>query len=126
MEDGSENGSAAEHRRLMEIRDRLAAATSGPWSADTTTPDDVVIWGSCHKGGVTADDVFVANVGHQRLSAVGVAFDAHAADAAFIAAAREDIPWLLSIIDELSLATTCECGAPRGRGLCTQHCDNDE
>ena len=42
--------------KLAVIAARLEAATPGPWQADTSDPDDVVVWGPL-------PDSFIANVG---------------------------------------------------------------
>lgn len=85
--------------RLEEIAARVAAATPGPWRPSNDDLEDVVVWGLAKQ--------WVANVGDWGdLSApVGLerkhVTDAHAADAAFIAAARIDVPFLLAEVERL-------------------------
>jgi len=75
--------------KLAVIAARLEAATPGPWQADTSDPDDVVVWGPL-------PDSFIANVGDWTFhgEAPGqraVVVDADGADAALIAHAPTDL-----------------------------------
>jgi hypothetical protein len=79
-----------------ELRKLKAAITPGPWKADATQPDDVVVWGQPKDG----DDRLVCNVGHQEISRVGVAFDVHAADGALIALAPKLLDEVLTMRGE--------------------------
>lgn len=72
-------------RRLDEVRERVDAATPGPWRTDGV--------------GVTASRVS------------GVAVDELVrANAAFVAGCRDDVPWLLALVAELRglLSDLCE------------------
>jgi len=82
---------------IDDLEAKLAAATPGPWLADVTTPDDVVIWGPEGSAG-DGDSTFILNVGSTRVSRVGVAFDADARNAVLIAAAVNALPALLAVV----------------------------
>lgn len=77
--------------RLDEIRARAEAATLGPWVADGTE-----IYGSHPSYGGPTHGVWVGET--CRVDDP----DQGAADAAFIAAARADIPWLLAEVERLT------------------------
>jgi hypothetical protein len=79
--------------RLTDIRERVHAATEGPWDLDCTRvdvnhDDPVGI-----EWGVTCDALFPTGVAEE--------ITIHA-DAEFIAAARADVPWLLSEVERLT------------------------
>jgi len=95
-----------EAARFQAIRKRLLAATRGPWTA--------------HEGlKMGCDDRIESPSGRVLVSPY-----IRPADGEFIAHAREDVDWLLSIIDELSLAATCDCcGRPRNPGTCSGPCE---
>ena len=68
----------------------LDGVTEGPWAADVSDPSDVVVWAETPA---KSTDEFVANIG-RRVQRVSIAFDIDAANARFIAAARELVPAL--------------------------------
>jgi hypothetical protein len=74
--------------KLEEIREREKKATNGPWRANCGGESSV--WGPC-PGTRGTSSMRIALVGFAR-------FDARNAD--FIANARQDIPYLLSLIEE--------------------------
>lgn len=83
---------SSEH--IAEIRKRCEAATPGPW------------W--------TCGGVCVASKGHEGLSLEDVNGDTQEEDFDFIAHSREDIPWLLSQLEEMTKERDiwrhqCEC-----------------
>ena len=86
------------------LRGLDAAATPGPWSDDATDPGDVVLWGPRDGG----DDRFLANVGAEQVSRVGVAFDIDAANAALIVAMRNDLPRILAALELLEAVERLE------------------
>lgn len=71
-------------RRLAEIRERAEKATQGPWTADE--------WNDIHAGKVAVAEAYPNEGG-------GVYQEV---DADFIAHSREDVPYLLSLIDFLT------------------------
>lgn len=86
-----------EQARLGQIRARADAATPGPWTAAAYS-DSAGDEGSC---------VLVGNPGTMEERAIAYAIDypwttpdSCEADAAFIAAAREDVPYLLGLLAE--------------------------
>jgi hypothetical protein len=97
--------------RLIEIRARAALASAGPWRWEHGY-GDMCNERDCPWGALVADAD--AEVPHIRMDIHG--FDVQgfdAADAAFIAHAREDIPWLLAALREirahLRAADHCGC-----------------
>ena len=80
--------------RLDEIKARAEAATKGPWSFDWSEGEVPVFYGQTTK--ISGTFSVEANT---------------IEDAEFIAAAREDVPWLIERVQELSGAicwdTTC-------------------
>lgn len=74
--------------RLAEIRNRVAAATKGPWELYPDFGEDFY----AYLGGGRLVGVGTLNFG------TGVDADA---DLAFVLGARADIPWLLDTIAEL-------------------------
>ena len=80
--------------RLDEIKARAEAATKGPWSFDWSEGEVPVFYGQTTK--ISGTFSVEANT---------------IEDAEFIAAAREDVPWLIECIGELNGAicwdTTC-------------------
>ena len=110
--------------RIEDIKARVAAATPGPWNADVSEPDDVTVW-------TEPDPRWVANVGNwarqnpdfAAADQLRQAVEASAADAAFIAHARTDIPDLLRVVEAARLVKAqcddmcpswydepCDCG----------------
>jgi hypothetical protein len=87
------------HAKLAEIRTRLEAATPGPWQADTAQPGDAVVWAPS-RGDVDSDTDLLCNVGPSRHGEAMVAFDFEAADAEFIAHARQDVDYLLRCVED--------------------------
>lgn len=88
--------------RLAAIRAREQAATPGPWThRPQTWPADA------HSGACILHDVVApfgtgpALISIALCRAVGVGMDRRGADAAFIAAARSDVPDLLAEIERL-------------------------
>lgn len=79
--------------QLQAIRDRLAAASPGPWNADFTDDDFQVL----------PDNGCVMRDGRDWLMA-RIAEAANKADIIFAMYAREDIPLLLAEIDRLRAA----------------------
>ncbi len=78
---------ADENERLAAIKARRAAATPGPWSAITRP---------CHTGRV------ITEFGADNLAFDGViARDLSHPDAAFIAAAPDDVAWLVTRVEAL-------------------------
>jgi len=97
MKDETDEDSMTEDE-LLEIEIRVNKATQGPWRADVSLPDDVVIWGSRP----THDNSdFVGNIGAGRVAEVGVAFDIDVGNARFIASARTDVPKLIAEVRAL-------------------------
>lgn len=107
-------------QRIAEIKARVEAATPAPWMPSTDEPGDVVIWGPRED--------WLANIGNwarQRdlvgeidpdVSARQYVELRDANDAAFIAAARQDVPWLL---DELHQAREALQAFMEYRFLCS-------
>jgi hypothetical protein len=86
---------------LAAIRQRADEATPPPWKADTTVRGDCVVWGP--------DGSFIANQQaepHWLPAPDGgtraVVFDVDRRDSEFIAAARTDVPGLLSEVERLT------------------------
>ncbi|MDK7626367.1 MULTISPECIES: hypothetical protein [Bacillus] len=81
--------------KLEEIRQRVAAATAGPWSPNSDINYDRgkarLIWGPKGPGygSIAAVQVDYPNIPREN-------------DCIFIANARQDIPWLISEIDRLN------------------------
>jgi hypothetical protein len=106
-------GDAAE--RAEAVRERAAAATGGPWEA-TSPPTShwYVFRGPVPGPGASEDerqrwargpDPFICDVRTHD----------GAADAAFIAHAREDIPWLLDQLDRSVSREAAALATPPGR-----------
>ncbi|MBY6273548.1 MAG: hypothetical protein CW346_15230 [Bacillaceae bacterium] len=74
-------------QRLREIEERVSKATPGPWEAYGV--------GGIHMDG-TSDGYSVMTAAGKRLHSPYMT----QADADFIAHAREDVPWLLSLLRE--------------------------
>ncbi|MFE2140250.1 hypothetical protein ACFXA3_00525 [Streptomyces sp. NPDC059456] len=72
--------------RLAEIRARAQAATKGPWEVEDDR-ESLTRWVVSETGFLSANLGYVGNANQD--------------DAKFIAAARDDIPWLLAEIDRL-------------------------
>ena len=70
--------------RLDEIKARAEAATKGPWSSDWSEGEVPVFYGQTTK--ISGTFSVEANT---------------IEDAAFIAAAREDVPWLVDQVESL-------------------------
>lgn len=87
--------------RLVEIRQREQAATPGPWRV---IPGDE--W--CQKSG-NADGIASLESDHADIVMTDAGmYPPNQADAAFIAEARSDVPWLLAEVDRLkSLLSSC-------------------
>ena len=75
---------------LDDLRRAAQAATEGPWSLDTNTPGDVVVW--------APDESLIVNVG-QPIQQIMVAFDCDEKNGAFIALSREAVPKLLAFVE---------------------------
>lgn len=73
--------------RLDEIRERCEAATPGPWFSHESH--------NWHKD--PPKEYFIITRGMREVVASWV----ETSDAQFIAHAREDIPWLLAMLDEM-------------------------
>lgn len=80
---------------LEQIRERYRAATPSGWEALRFDESQTVIYGPEYDGG-KRELVAVVSVGNHRPHG--------AANAAFIAHARQDIPALLTLIEELQSA----------------------
>jgi hypothetical protein len=80
--------------RIFEIEARLNAATPGPWTADTGTRGDCVVWGPNGRFlmNMQAEPHWIEYPGEKR----SVSFDVDKRDAEFIAAARDDVAYLLA------------------------------
>jgi len=86
---------------IESIRARVDGATPGPWTADTADPEDVVVWGP-------QESEWLANIGNwsrhfaEHPADTDIEYQCFevkdAADAAFIAHARQDIPALLAAV----------------------------
>jgi hypothetical protein len=87
---------------VKRLRELLKAATPGPWHADASTPDDVVLWGPK----VGDDDRFLGNVGGQNPSEVGVVFDLDAANAALIVEVVNTLPEMLDRLEAAAFAAS--------------------
>ena len=89
--------------RLAEIKARCEAATPGPWRFSEAHEwqegdgpfDD---WGADIQRDADGDDVVVGGAQDEQGGAVGVLRNE---DAEFIAASREDVPWLLTEVERL-------------------------
>lgn len=83
--------------RLDAIKDRLDAATPGPWVADTGTRGDCVVWGPNGRFlmNMQAEPHWLEYAGETR----SVAFDVDKRDATFIANAPADVAYLLSVVE---------------------------
>ena len=90
------------------IQARLDQASRGPWRPSDDEPTDVVIWGD-----PCASEPWIANIARGNVDAIGRPFiisagavgsdecDTQTAhNAAFIAAARQDVPALLTAVRE--------------------------
>lgn len=100
--------------RLAEIRARVEAATPGPWKVDDLTGElgdedkewcgEVAVREGCSEddceGHITADGEYTWVAGPAYNEAEGLYWNR--ADAAFVACAREDVPYLLQRIEELT------------------------
>jgi hypothetical protein len=75
----------------------LQGVSPGPWTADVTDPSDVVVWAS---PGPQQNDELIANIGHT-FQPVRVAFDCDAANARFIAWARDAVPALAARVADV-------------------------
>lgn len=104
--------------RIEEIAARLNVATPGPWTWQGHTPDV-----SAGVHGPTGDIIAAVVCIH--------ADPQEDLDAALIAHARDDLPWLLSLVRELQGALEyvasnprgCLCDPPgSGEEHCTDHC----
>lgn len=90
--------------RMAEIRERTENATPGPWTVDLNV---LSIWCENPKGGERKlFDIrgwgFLTGGGHGALGLKAAeAKEIQRRDGLFAAHAREDIPWLLSRIEEL-------------------------
>ena len=79
--------------RLDEIRQREAAATRGPWDSEWQNGDGNYAWVLAHPNGQ-----------FHPLNVIKVCHDdwpPSFADAAFVAAARSDVPWLVAEVERL-------------------------
>jgi hypothetical protein len=97
---------------MSEARKLSAAATPGPWEADLTEPDDVVLWGP--------SETFLANVGHSVLTRVGIAFDIDAHNAALVAHMRNHWDAMLDrmeALERVAEAARAYCGADGNRAV---------
>lgn len=74
--------------RLAEIRARAEAATPGPWGRDSEAALDLR-WAAWYV--LAGDGVCVARVYHAALP--------NAANATFVAGCRDDVPWLLDLVE---------------------------
>lgn len=89
--------------RLREIREREAKATAGPWNHELDVYDD----DGCIQADVFDRDItFLLHIDTEIAPKGGAEWEKaeasqQAKNAAFIAAARTDIPWLLSQVDAL-------------------------
>lgn len=83
--------------QLDLLRKLAQEATPGPWCADVSEPDDVVIWGPKLPDG---EDNLIANVTESSVTLVGVARDADANNARFIAAC--DPTTVLALLDKIA------------------------
>ena len=76
-----------QEKRRDDIRGRCDEATPGPWEMTTMEIPDAPDWNNIvfgrKPGGAVARDIW----------------DASCEDAEFIASARDDVPWLLSLLD---------------------------
>lgn len=77
--------------RLRGIQERAAAATEGPWEVTGGPHSDLVV--------KAPGDRFVTTTGDPH-------YDGTVTDAAFIAAARTDVPWLLAEVTRLDAVVT--------------------
>lgn len=86
--------------RLGEIEGRIAAATPGPWEVDEEDYGDESPWYvPCELVAPNADNRrIVAQQGGFAYDQNWTTIDQCRTDAAFIAASREDIPYLLSAL----------------------------
>jgi hypothetical protein len=80
--------------RIDAIRRREQQATTGPWLEEPTPPGPDG-WASC--------TAIAAVPGGSRIYAVPQGGSYPFNDKRFIAAAREDVPWLLDLITELAM-----------------------
>ena len=80
--------------RVGEIENRLAAATPGPWKADTATRGDCVVWGPNGRFlmNAQAEPHWVEYPGEKR----AVSFDVDRRNCEFIAHAPADVAYLLA------------------------------
>jgi hypothetical protein len=84
-------------KELDEIKARLAAATPGPWVADTGTRGDCVVWGPNGRFlmNMQAEPHWIEYPGEKR----SVSFDVDRRDAEFIAGARTDLARLTAAVE---------------------------
>lgn len=82
--------------RLKEIHERVSRATPGPWLTDDREPRMVILSGDLRRPSL---ENFVATTWQMREP---FAPTETTPDADFIAHSREDIPFLLSVIDDLA------------------------
>ncbi len=85
---------------LDTIRAHANAATPGPWTADTTTRGDCVVWGPNGRfiANTQAEPHWVPDPDGRKRSVV---FDVDRCDSEFIAAARELVPAMADEIERL-------------------------
>ena len=90
--------SPAAATRLDEIRERVEAATPGPWFVDG--PEFGGLWVTAYRDGESIAGGQPVHPSHKDQS-FAVMAGLGDEDAAFIAAAREDVPFLLAEIARL-------------------------
>ena len=79
--------------RLTEIKAREAAATKGPWRGVKDGIVSEAVLARAEAAGESFDpDIVVTDCGY---------YPPRYADAAFIAHAREDVPWLVAEVERL-------------------------
>lgn len=87
-------------RRLAEIRERTDKATPGPWLDDEDGRDDILpmltVWP------VSQPDDGCEERGYLLGQPIHIAHAVESRDQEFIAHSREDVPYLLSLIDSLT------------------------
>jgi hypothetical protein len=83
-----------DEKRLREIKDRCSAARPGPWKAMIEDRD--------HMSGSTFIKIGTGSDRQEDLHLVGEDKVVSDADYDFIAEARQDIPYLLNVIEQLS------------------------
>jgi len=104
--------------RLDAIQARATEATPGPWKPDTGVRGDCVVWGPNGRFlmNMQAEPHWIEYPGEKR----SVSFDVDARDARFIAAAREDVPFLLDLArkQQAALDAVRELHVAEGNGNC--------